>query len=89
MHALDFDGISGKIKFTSEGDREPTTVRNTALNLRLAADGTTMEQIEIGEYDNGVWKIDFENIIFHSGSSEIPSQFAIPDEDSQLLPVRN
>ena len=80
---LEFDGLSGPVKFAANGDRHEETVSYIIEHVR----GSDLEMVTVAKYDpiTQQWSALSDQVVFRSNSSSPPSQYTVPVHNLNYL----
>jgi hypothetical protein len=90
LRDVQFMGLSGLVKFTADGDRDPSTtiyvLNNFVSSPRKGA--TSLDTIKIGDLPPNAsrWSLNEKQTVFRDGTFNIPSDVTVPVEDQNLFP---
>jgi len=87
MLALDFGGMSGRVVFTAEGDRDPNYMDFEVLSLFAAPDSDVLEAAPVAALSANQWTLNTSAAVFRDGTNAPPLQLIPPAQDYNWLPI--
>jgi hypothetical protein len=92
LRNLDFTGLSGRVKFLDDGDRDPLTAAYTLsnsqrVNVSNHEESPTYKTVGLFNPTSGEWDVDLASMQFPLQASTAPLDVTPPIEDKNLLPI--